>query len=152
MHSTFFLSGCKGREASFLPLVSLLQSTVLPTSLTEINAALKLEGACKLQTCSEVKWHRRVQPQTLRYLPVVEKILLTIIQKVLVMKEISFAVIMGPKYALLSTAIFVFFFSRFPWMMKMNLALYFLRLKKKIIWLISFLIAIQSILISDSHF
>lgn len=60
-----------------------------------------------------MKWHRRVQAHTLRYLPVVEKISPTIIQKGLVMKVIAFAVIMGPEYASLATVIFVFFFWRF---------------------------------------
>lgn len=60
-----------------------------------------------------MKWHGRVQAQTLRCLPAVEKISLTVIQKGLVMKEIAFAAIMGPEYASLSTVIFVFFFWRF---------------------------------------
>lgn len=39
-----------------------------------------------------------------------KKISPTIIQKQLVMKEVAFAVIIGPEYALLSAEIFVFFF------------------------------------------
>lgn len=60
-----------------------------------------------------MKWQGRVQAQTLSYLPVVEKISPTIIQKGLVMKEIAFAAIMGREYASVSTVIFVFFFWRF---------------------------------------
>lgn len=61
-----------------------------------------------------MKWHRRVQAQTVRYLPArKKKISPTIIEKGLVMKKIVFAVIMVPEYASLSAEMFVFFSWRF---------------------------------------